>query len=221
VPPCEQQHKINLPPLEIGGAWGERYLPQTREARFLFLEGSGAVAATLITATAALADASAALAGASVARTASSTDRPAAGTSAPAAGACSSATFAALGDGGGGFHLLGEARPPSLSSFSSSSNDELSRVAGERVPAARAAGTPRPAASGAPAAGFSSPSYAPPSLAPTAARRGRPPGHGAPVDLTVRRSLPPSANGIKITPTRHEKTKRKGEAYLPAGSREA
>jgi hypothetical protein len=30
--PCEQEHQINLRPLEIRGAWGERYLPQTREA---------------------------------------------------------------------------------------------------------------------------------------------------------------------------------------------
>jgi hypothetical protein len=88
---------------------------------FLFLEGSEGAAAEPVAATAALADAPAALAGAPTVRAASSTDHPAAGASTPAAGACSSAASAALGDGGGGFHLSGGA-PPSLSSSSSSSS---------------------------------------------------------------------------------------------------
>jgi hypothetical protein len=123
------------------GAPGENvtYL-KLEKPRFLFLEGSGAVAATLVAATAALAaataalaDAPAALAGASAACAASSTDRPAAGTSAPATGACFSAASAALGDGGGGFHLSWGARPLSLSS-SSSPDDEFSEVAGGESP---------------------------------------------------------------------------------------
>jgi hypothetical protein len=106
------------------GAPGENaaYL-KLKKPRFLFLEGSRAIAATLVAATAALADASAA-------RAASSTGRPAVGASAPTTGACSSAASAALGDEGGGSHLSRGAHPPSLSSPSSSSDVVFSGVAG-------------------------------------------------------------------------------------------
>jgi hypothetical protein len=69
----------------------------------------------------------AARAGASAACVASLVGCLAAGASAPAPGAVSSATFAALGEGGEGSHLSGRVRPPSLSS--SSPDDGSSDVA--------------------------------------------------------------------------------------------
>jgi hypothetical protein len=63
---------------------------------------------------------------------------------------------------------------------------------GERVPVARAAGTPRPAAPGAPAAGFSSSPCALPAPAPVAARRGQPLGLGAWAGRTARCPRSPS-----------------------------
>jgi hypothetical protein len=94
---------------------------------FLFLEGStGAVVEAGVT-TAALPDASAACAGASATRAAPSVDRLVAGASAPAPGACSSATSAALGEGGAGSHLSG-GLPLSLSSSSPSPDDEYYEV---------------------------------------------------------------------------------------------
>jgi hypothetical protein len=69
-----------------------------------------------------------------VARVASSTVRPTVGASAPAVGAYSSAASAALGDGGGGFHLSARARPPSLSSSSTSPDDAFSGVTGGESP---------------------------------------------------------------------------------------
>jgi hypothetical protein len=83
-------------------------------------------------------------------------------------------------------------RPLSLSS-SSSDDDEFVGVVEGGVPAARAAGTPRPAAPGALVARFSSPSRVLPAPVPAAARRGRPLGPGASADLTARRPLLPSA----------------------------
>jgi hypothetical protein len=71
------------------------------------------------------------LAGTSAARAASLMDCMAAGAPAPAPGAGSSSTSAALGEGSAGSHLSGRARPPSLSSSFSSSDDEYSKVAGE------------------------------------------------------------------------------------------
>jgi hypothetical protein len=68
--------------------------------RFLFLEGSGGTAVAPGGAAMALTGASTALAG-------SSTDNPAAGASTLVAGTSSAAASAALGDGGGGFHLSG------------------------------------------------------------------------------------------------------------------
>jgi hypothetical protein len=53
-----------------------------------------------------------------------------ASTNDPTAGASSVAASVAYGDGGGGFHLSRGARPPSLSSSSSSSVEEFSGVAG-------------------------------------------------------------------------------------------
>jgi hypothetical protein len=85
---------------------------------FLFLKGStGAVVEAGVT-TAALPDASAACAGASATRAAPSVDRLVAGASAPAPGACSSATSAALGEGGAGSHLSGGPAPVAFFLFS-------------------------------------------------------------------------------------------------------
>jgi hypothetical protein len=100
---------------------------------FLFLVGStGIVAAADIATTAPLVT-SAARAGTSAVRAASLIDCLVMGAPAPAPGTGSSATFATLGEGGAGSHLSGRARPPSLSS-SSSSDDEYSEVAGEESP---------------------------------------------------------------------------------------
>jgi hypothetical protein len=74
------------------------------------------------------------LAGTSAARAASLMDCMAAGAPAPAPGAGSSSASAALGEGSAGSHLSGRARPPSLSSSFSSSDDEYSEVAGEESP---------------------------------------------------------------------------------------
>jgi hypothetical protein len=104
------KHEIELQALGESAAYLKLEKP-----RFLFLEGSGGAPTTLVAAIAALADVPAALACASAVRATSSTDRPAADASAPAAGTYSSVTSAALGDGGGGFHLSG-GLPPSFSS---------------------------------------------------------------------------------------------------------
>jgi hypothetical protein len=73
-------------------------------------------------------------AGTSTACSASSIDRLAADASAPAPGACSSAASAALGEGGAGSQLSGGACSPSLSSSSSSPDDEYSDVSGGESP---------------------------------------------------------------------------------------
>jgi hypothetical protein len=67
-------------------------------------------------------------------RTTSLLDYLATGAPAPALGAGSSAASAALGEGCAGSHLSGRARPPSLSSSSSSPDDEYSEVAREESP---------------------------------------------------------------------------------------
>jgi hypothetical protein len=146
-----------------------------------------------VVATATLPDASAVLAGASAARAASSTDRPAVGACAPTTGACSFAASTVLGERGEGFHLSGGAAPhrsPLLPPLQMTSSLESP---GERVPATRAAGTLRHAAPGAPTAGLSSPSCAPPAPAPIAAQRGQPLGLGAWANRTARRPQLPSA----------------------------
>jgi hypothetical protein len=122
---------------------------------------------------------------------ASSTDRPVVGASAPTTGACSSAASAALGEGARDSTSQGGAphRSPLLPPLPTTSSPELP---GERVPAARTAGTPRSAAPGAPAAGFSSPSCVPPAPAPVAARRRQPLGLGAWAGRTARRPRSPS-----------------------------
>jgi hypothetical protein len=220
-----RRQETELQPLETRTSGGVTAYLKVEKPRFLFLEGSAGAAVAPVVAVTALPDAFAALAGASATHAASSTDRPVMGVSAPSTGSCPSAASAALGDGGGGFHLSGGGvdLPPRCSPLPPprpTTSSPESR--GERVPAARAAGTPRPAALGAPAAGFSSPSYAPPSPAPAAARRWRPPGHRALVDPTVRRTQSPSANDIRQNHTgTPRETERKGEAYLPARHREA
>jgi hypothetical protein len=115
---------------------------------FLFLEGSGGAAATPVGAAVVLTGASAALAGTS-----------------------SAAASAARGDGGREFHLLGgsaprRSLPPPLPMTTPPASPE------GRVLAARAAGTPHCTTPGALAAEAFSPSPAPPSLVPAAARRG-------------------------------------------------
>jgi hypothetical protein len=101
--------------------------------RFLFLGGSADVVAAAGVATAAPPAVLAARAGASAARVASLVGCLAAGAPAPALGVVSSTASAALGEGSEGSHLSGRARPPSLSS-SSSSDDEYSEVAKEESP---------------------------------------------------------------------------------------
>jgi hypothetical protein len=120
-------------PSKTGASGGAATYLKVEKSRFLFLEGSADAVAAPVAATVALPDASAARAGASMARAAPSMDRPVASASPPATGACSSATPAAIGDGGGGTHLSGGARPPSLSS-SSSDDDEFSGVPGGESP---------------------------------------------------------------------------------------
>jgi hypothetical protein len=174
------------------GALGENATHRKLEKpHFLFLEGSGGAPTVPVAVAAALADAPAALASASAVRAASFTDRSAAGASAPAAGACFSATSMALGDGGGGFHLSGGARPTSLFSSSSSSDAEFSGVTGGESPFCSLA-------PGAPAARSSSPSSARPAPAPVAARRGRPLGLGAWAGHTAWCSSSPSAKKMTI-----------------------
>jgi hypothetical protein len=93
----------------------------------------------------ALAGASAVFAGAAAVLVDPSTGVLVVGASAPATGACSTASSTARGDGGEGFHLSG-GRPLSLSSSSSSFDDEFAGIVGGRVLAAHAADTPRSAA---------------------------------------------------------------------------
>jgi hypothetical protein len=79
--------------------------------RFLFLEGSGGATVVPAGASMALASTSAVLASASAALADPSTDVLVVGASVPATGACSTATTAARGEGGGGFHLSGGPAP--------------------------------------------------------------------------------------------------------------
>jgi hypothetical protein len=155
-----RRQEIKLQPLEIRMSGGTTAYLKVEKPRFLFLEGSTGAAVEAVVATAALPDAS-------PVRAASSAGRLTAGACAPTTGAYASAASAALGEG---FHLLGRAVPrrslllltlPTMSSLESP---------GEKVPAARAAGTPRPAVPGASAAGSSSPCV-PPALAPVAVPR--------------------------------------------------
>jgi hypothetical protein len=101
--------------------------------RFLFLGGSADVVVAVGVATASLPVIPAARAGASAARVTSLVGCLVAGAPTPAPGTVPSAASAALGEGGEGSHLLGGARPPSLSS-SSSFDDEYSEVAREESP---------------------------------------------------------------------------------------
>jgi hypothetical protein len=91
--------------------------------RFLFLGGSVDAVVAAGVATTSPPVIPAASAGASAAHVASLVGCLAAGALAPAPSAVSSTTSAALGEGGKGSHLSGRARPPSLSSSSSSDED--------------------------------------------------------------------------------------------------
>jgi hypothetical protein len=128
-----QRQKTELQLLKTRTSGGGTAYLKVEKPRFLFLEGSANAAVAPVVAAAALPDACAVRAGASAVRAASSTDCPAAGASAPITDACSSASSAALAEGGEGFHLSG-GPPPSLSSSSSSPNDEFSGVADGESP---------------------------------------------------------------------------------------
>jgi hypothetical protein len=101
--------------------------------RFLFLGGSAGTVAAAGAATASPLVVPAVRAGASAARVASPEGCLTVGAPAPAPGVVSSAAYAALGEGGEGSHLPRGARPPSLSS-TSSSDDEYSEFVGEESP---------------------------------------------------------------------------------------
>jgi hypothetical protein len=165
-----------------GGA--DAYL-KVEKPCFLFLGGSTGIVAAADVATAAPPDtstaragtsavragASAARAGTSAARAASLLDCLATGAPAPVPGAVSSATSAALGEGAQAPTSLGElvphCSPPPRPTTSTPKSP------GKRVPAARAAETPHSFVLGAPVAGSSSPSCAPPAPIPAAAPRAR------------------------------------------------
>jgi hypothetical protein len=169
---------IELQPLETRTSGGATAYLKVENPRFLFLEGStGAVVAAAVV-TAALPNAFAASAGASVARAVSSTDRSEAGASAPAPGACSAAS-AALGEGAQDPTSQVGACPRHFLLLLPLPTTSTPRSPGEKVPAARAAGTPRPVVPSAPTAGSSSPSWVPPALAPAVVPRARPLGLGA------------------------------------------
>jgi hypothetical protein len=161
------------------GVWGSGCLPQGGEARFLYLGGSTGVVAAAYVATAAppvtsaaRADTSAARAGTSAARAASLTDCLATGAPAPAPGAGSSAAFAALGEGAQAPTSRGELVPHRSSPLPRPTTS-TPKSPGKRAPAARAAGTAHSSVPGAPVAGSSSPSCAPPAPVPAAAPRAR------------------------------------------------
>jgi hypothetical protein len=108
---------------------------------------------------------------ASTARAASSVDRLVAGTSTPTPSTCPPAASAALGVGGAGSHLPGGPAPCRSLPLLPLPTRSTPRSPGEKVLAARAAGTPHLAVPGAPTTGSSAPSCAPPALAPAAALR--------------------------------------------------
>jgi hypothetical protein len=182
-----QRQEIGLQPLETRTFRGTTTYLEVEKPRFQFLEGSmGAVVAAVV-ATTALPDASAA-------RASSSVDRPAVGASAPTPDARSSTASAALGDRGALSHHSGGLAPRRflLLLLLPLPTTSTPRSPGEKVPAARAAGTPHPAVPSAPTAESSSPSCAPPALAPAVAPRARPLGLGAWAGLTAQHLRSPS-----------------------------
>jgi hypothetical protein len=92
-----------------------------------------------------------------------------------------------------------------LSSSSSSSDDEYSGLAGERVPAARTAGTLRPSAPGVLAAGPPVPSCASPAPVPAAASRALELGVWA--GRTAQHSRPTSARKDETSESRRHMAK--------------
>jgi hypothetical protein len=127
-----RRQETELQPLETGTSGGATAYLKVEKPRFLFLEGSAGAAVAPVVTTAALPDAS-------TARAASSTDRPAAGASASTTGTCSSAASAALGEGARDSTSQPPHHSPLLPPLPTTSSPESP---GERVPAARAAGTP-------------------------------------------------------------------------------
>jgi hypothetical protein len=108
------------------------------------------------------------------------------------------------------YHFLPPLPPPPTS---------LLKSPREKVPTTHAVGTPRLAAPGAPAAGSSSPSCAPPAPVPAAALRAR--GLGAWAGWTARRSRSPAAKEERrVRPRRHAPSKRREKRqgfHSPAG----
>jgi hypothetical protein len=172
---------------------------RVEKPRFLCLEGSASVEAAADAATVAPPNASAARANASAVRTgtsascaASSVNLPATGAPAPAPSTHSSTASAALGEGAGLPPLKG-ACPRRFPLLLLSPMTSTPVSPGERVPAARAAGTPHPSAPGAPGVRSHAPSSALPAPVPVAAPRAHVPGLGVWAGQTVQCSQPPSA----------------------------
>jgi hypothetical protein len=170
APPSEHEgEKIKPPLLEDTMSRETVTYLRVEKPRFLFLGGSVTVAAAPDVAAAAPLVASTACASATAARVTSLVGCLAAGAPTPAPGAVSSAASAALGEGAQAptsrGKLVPHRSPPSRPMTSTPKSP------GRRVPAALAAGTPHSSVPDALAAGFSSPSCAPPAPAPAAAPR--------------------------------------------------
>jgi hypothetical protein len=109
-----RKHEGEHRPLKFRVRAGSTADLKLEKPRFLFLEGSGGAAVVPAGSAMALAGTSAVLASASAALADPSTDVLVVDASTPATGACSTATTAARGDGGGGFHLSGGPAPVTL-----------------------------------------------------------------------------------------------------------
>jgi hypothetical protein len=133
--------------------------------------------------------------GAPAARAAPVVDCMEAGASTPAPGDAAPATGAGSGDGGIGSHLSVRVCPLTSSSSSSSSDDEYSSVPGEESPVARATGTPRSSARGAPCVASHAPFCEPPAPALAVASRARPRESGEWAARTSRCSRSPTIGG--------------------------
>jgi hypothetical protein len=157
---------------------------------FLFLGGSTNAANIAAAASPGI---SAARADTSAARAASLLDCLETGAPTPAPGVGSSAASAALGDGAQVPASRGELVPHRSPPPLPRPTTNTPKSPGKRVPAARAVGTLHSSAPGTPAAGFSSPSCAPPAPAPAAAPRVRTLRLGAWADRTTRRPWSPAA----------------------------
>jgi hypothetical protein len=173
-------------------------------------------------ATAALPDASVARASASAVRAASSTDRPVAGASAPPRALAPLPPLPLSAREAQDPTSQGDLPPGAFFFFSLSRQRVLRGHREEKVPAAHAAGTPRPAVPSAPAAGSSSPSSVPPALAPTTAPRARPLGLGAWAGQTTQHLRSPYAkNDCQNRAGTLRESKKGRKTYSPPGRRGA